>query len=99
MVKHLRRRMPDKKAKCRTCRFLAVIPNKSGKRVVLSKKTYACIAPEPDLPVVPASVHINFKKTNRHAMSDIYWPPRRNYMSPDEGTRCPFWEPIKGGKS
>lgn len=67
---------------CRSCRWLDVPLNKSGKRVIRRGQLYPCIVPIAPLPPLPLSVLYN----------KPYWPPTKSYMRPDEGLGCPLHE-------
>lgn len=68
---------------CRTCKHLAVRPDKLGRIVPRKNEVYRCLAPEPDLPPIPLSVS---------EVYDFKWPPRRTMVTPDHGKDCPVWE-------
>lgn len=75
---------------CRTCQFLDVPPDKAGRIRPRSNYTYRCLAPDPVMPVMPASI------TTAYGFS---WPPcSRSYMHPDEGEGCPTYEARKAGQ-
>lgn len=67
---------------CRSCRYLEVPPNKTGRVVPRKDQAYRCSVPLPQYRF-PASV------TTRHGF-DGSLPKRR--MDPEEGQDCPFWE-------
>ena len=66
---------------CKTCRWLDVAPDKSGKVVVRSAKAYQCKVEVP-MPVLPASI------TNAYGFS---WPPAKTRMSRNDGQNCPYF--------
>lgn len=73
---------------CRTCKHLSVPLNKAGKKVIRKNDTYQCIVTIPAI-LLPDSI------TKSYGFQDPAKASRR-FMSPDEGTRCPFHENIGG---
>jgi hypothetical protein len=55
---------------CKDCAFLAVPLNAAGRRQVIKWRMYACTAPEPVFPLVPASIEV--KKSARKMMCSDY---------------------------
>jgi hypothetical protein len=76
---------------CRNCTFLRVPPDKDGRRRPRKDKAYTCTIDAP-VPVLPTSITKSY---------GFRWPPSRDYMTPDDGERCPCWvefvpkEPVK----
>lgn len=66
---------------CRTCRFLAVMPNAAGKRVPRKGNTYCCNVTVPDV-LLPDCITKAYKYS---------WPPPRTRVEPDDGAACPFY--------
>lgn len=66
---------------CRTCKWLRVPPDKSGRRIPRKDKCYLCEAPLPE-PVLPVSI------TGAY---DWKWPPSRRFMQPADGEGCPLF--------
>lgn len=72
---------------CRTCKWLDVPPDKSGRIVVRSSRVYRCVAPV-ERPAWPESVTTAY---------GFRWPIAGNYMRPERGQNCPLFEPrVKG---
>lgn len=64
---------------CRTCRHLAVLPNKAGAIVPRSSNVYRCTVEVPP-PILPACL------TPRGTTD-----PYRRWMQPDDGEDCAFY--------
>ena len=67
---------------CKTCQHLDVKPDARGRIVVRQYLVFPCLAPQPELPALPACITkaCNFR-----------WPPPRNYMQGNDGVNCPTW--------
>ncbi len=67
---------------CRTCKFLDVQPDKSGRFIARKHKVYPCtvVVEQPKLPACMTKTY------------DYRWPLRRNHMQPDDGEGCPFYQ-------
>lgn len=63
---------------CRTCRFLAVEPDRDGVIRPRAAKMYPCTVEIP-AQALPASVR-------------RYVPPKPGYMEPKDGVGCLFWK-------
>lgn len=68
---------------CRTCKWLDVPPDKSGRIVVREGWGYPCVAPI-EMPRWPACV------TNRHG---FHWPKSGSTTIAEWGENCPLFEP------
>ncbi len=75
------------KRRCGTCEFLAVPPDKDGKKRVRKNFGYPCVFDISD-PTLPASV------TDAQGWN---WPPHRQYMTPERGENCVTWEARDDG--
>jgi hypothetical protein len=69
---------------CRKCQFLGVTPNAAGKVSPRKGNAYPCYAPIPEPPPLPASV--------MRSNWGFSWPPKKNWMEPDDGENCPTFE-------
>ena len=72
---------------CKTCRFLFVVPDRVGRRVVRKANVYRCRAPIPDMPAdMPASLTKGDWRWK--------WPgdKQKSRMSGSEGTDCGAWQ-------
>lgn len=69
---------------CRTCRYLDVKPDRSGRRVPRKNYAYRCTVPLPEVKW-PASVttYVGFRE------------PHKTMMDLDEGEDCPLYEELK----
>lgn len=67
-----------------TCKFAGVTPDKAGRVIMRKDRVYPCMAPEPDLPTLPACI------TKAYG---FYWPPRRQRVEKNDCDKCPCWTP------
>jgi hypothetical protein len=72
---------------CKTCKWLAVPPDKRG-RIVVRDTAYRCIVPMPVLPALPDCITKQYGYTKITERRD-YW------MTPKQGVTCPLHEPRK----
>jgi hypothetical protein len=68
---------------CGSCKYLDVKPDSVGRVVPRKNCAYMCLAPDPEKPLVPASMR-NYRLWQ--------WPPPRTYMSPSDGEDCPAYK-------
>jgi hypothetical protein len=68
---------------CRTCKYLDVAPDKSGRIVPRKGNSYRCLAPHPTLPPLPDCI------TRRYDFQPFFV---RSWMSPPDGGECPVYE-------
>ena len=64
---------------CRTCIYLEVMPDKTGRKIPRKGNVYACLYQIPNDHQLPMSAvrYYGFK-----------WPPIKNRMTPDDGEGC-----------
>lgn len=72
---------------CKTCKYLDVQPDKSG-RIVVRDTAYRCVVPIPKMPVLPDCI------TKQYGYTDIT-VRRDRWMVPVQGANCPLHEPRK----
>lgn len=70
---------------CKTCRFLHVLPDARGRRVVRSQNAYPCTYTVPVV-ALPDSI------TRYHSYAPI--GSNRSWMQSDDGKECPVWAPL-----
>jgi hypothetical protein len=76
------------KQSCRSCKFLDVMPDKSGKRVPRAVNAYSCLAAAQPV----ADMHFPDSITRAYGFR---WPPSKTHMQPDQGVDCPAYEALK----
>ena len=69
---------------CKTCRWMEVPNDPSGRRVVRDR-AYRCLAVLPDMPRLPICVTMD---------SSFHWPPHKMMTWRDLGADCPCWEVL-----
>lgn len=70
----------------KACKFANIIPNANGTKVLRKDKSFHCLYPQPELPLLPASITKGY---------GFKWPPTRSSAFADICETCPCWESDK----
>ncbi|TIP39745.1 MAG: hypothetical protein E5X76_28950 [Mesorhizobium sp.] len=68
------------------CAHAEIKADKRGRVIMRADQAWRCLAPPPELPVMPVSI------TGAYGFK---WPPGRRYVQRDDCAECPCWTERK----
>ena len=70
----------------KACKFADIKPNTNGTKVLRKDKSFRCLYPAPEMPLMQASI------TGAYGFK---WPPNCGSAFADSCATCPCWEADK----